>query len=769
MGLVFRLGLLALLWCFTTVAAAFTPFMVEDIRVEGLQRISVGTVFNYLDIEPDTEVTPAKIEQAVERLYQTGFFYDVAFERDENTLVVVLDERPSIATITLEGNEDIDSNQLLDSLKLIGFREGRSFNRSLLDKVVLELKQQYMTLGKYNSQINPLVERLPRNRVAITLTINEGREASINRLKLLGNNAYDDELLLGLLESGERPLLGFGSNDQYSRQKLAGDLEKIRSYYMDRGYINFAIDSTQVSITPEREDVYITVNLSEGEPYRIKAINIAGDTIVPEAELRPLLQLKAGDLFSRSALSASSRQIAEKLGDNGYAFASVNPVPQLDDEQREVTLTFLVDPGKRVYVRRINLYGHHRTRDEVLRRELRQMEAGWISTARVKRSKTRLDRLGFFDEVSVNTARVPGRQDQADIDIRVMEKDAFGNLSAGVGYSNAQGVLLNASVTQDNFLGSGKSFTVKVDNSQSNTVYSFSTTDPYFTIDGISQTLMLSYRKTDGSESDISDYDLRTWSLGPSYGIPVSEYNTFRTGVTFENTELTPNDYTLEEILAFCDDISSREQCDFKTWRWRNSFAHDTRNRKIFPNGGGLSQISTALALPLNQDTLQFYTVELTQRNYFQVYHEITLVSHGEISYADYYGDRNMLPPFERFHAGGVGTVRGFRNNSLGTEGTFDSQGDSLGGDTRLLTGLELLFPPPFDEQSNSMRLGLFIDGGNVYERSYGIDLEKMRFSTGVSLSWLTPVGPLKFSYGVPLRDKRGDELESFQFSIGIP
>ncbi len=761
---------LLLLLVLTGSASAFTPFTVSEIRPEGLQRIAPGTVFNYLPLEPGSVVTPAIIEESMNRLYQTGFFNDVAFEREGTVLIIQLDERPSIAKITLTGNSDLESEQLLSSLKLIGLKEGHTFNNSLLDKVVLELKQQYMTLGKYNSRITPKVERLPRNRVALNIVIDEGREAAINRLKILGNQHFSTEELMGILESGEPGLIPFlGSKAQYSRQKLSGDLETLRSYYMDRGFINFAVESTQVNITPEREDIYITANLNEGEPYRVREIAIAGDTIVPKEELRQLITLQTGDLFSRSAVTRANEKIAEKLGDNGYAFANVNPIPQMDEVNHEVSLTFFVDPGKRVYVRRINLSGHHRTQDEVLRRELRQMEAGWISTARVKRSKTRLDRLGYFDEVSIKTPPVAGTADQVDLDLSVVEKDAFGNLSAGVGYSNAQGLLLNASITQDNFLGTGRRFSIKVDNSDTNTIYSMSVTEPYLTLGGVSQTIALSYRDSSGSENNTSDYDLKSYTFGPSYSIPISEYNTIRSGLTYENTELYPNGNTQEEILSFCDGVATREQCRFDTYRWRSAFAHDTRNRKIFPNQGGLSEIATILALPVTGQSLEFYKLELTQRNYFKLSEAITLVASGEADFANYYGDTPVLPPFERYHAGGADSVRGFRNNSLGTTGTLDSLGDSLGGDTRLLVNAELIFPPPFDEQSNAMRIGLFVDGGNVFQRRYGIAMGDMRYSAGLSLSWFTPIGPLKFSYGVPLRSESTDVEEAFQFSIGVP
>ncbi|MBF0217992.1 MAG: outer membrane protein assembly factor BamA [Gammaproteobacteria bacterium] len=749
---------------------AMTPFVVNKIEVEGLQRITLGTIYNYLPLQQGDRLDAALANEALHALYKTGFFNDVALERDGNNLLIFVTERPAIESITFEGNDAFPSEDLTNSLKGIGLSEGRIFNRSLLDRVSQELKLQYLSMGKYGVGITSEVKALERNRVAITIKIDEGEVAKIRHLNLVGNHAYSDAELLARLESGEQALFGlFSDRDDYAKQKLTGDLEKLRSWYMDRGYIRFDISSTQVSITPDKESIYVTVNLSEGEQYRVSQVRVSGDTVLPVADIEALITLKAGETFSRKEVASSNEAIAELLGDVGYAFANINPIPEIDEARREVSLDFQVEPGRRTYINRIELSGHDRTRDEVLRRELRQMESGWVSTSRVKRSRTRLDRLGFFDSVDVKMPPVPGSADQVDLAFDVVERNAFGNLSAGIGYSSADGMLVNASVTEENFFGTGQRFSISANNSELNTVYSFSFTEPYADLDGTSRTLNFSYSESDTGAIDVVEYTTDTYTLGLIYGMPIGEYDTYRYGFNYDLTTLNTDANTSQHIIDFCDDQVSRNDCQFDVFNVTNGWIHDTRNRAIFPNAGGKLNLNSIVALPFTDAALNFYKVSLSHQHYFPVLADNVLSLFGEMAYADVYGNSHVLAPFERYYAGGINSIRGFRSRTVGSEGTFDEAGEALGGNTRLLLRSEFLFPPPFEDNEGSMRFGLFVDGGNTFNRDYGVDVADLRYSAGVSLAWITPIGPLKFSYGQPLNRKDDDEVESFQFTIGQP
>jgi outer membrane protein insertion porin family len=637
-----------------------------------------------------------------------------------------------------------------------------------MDKVSQQLKTQYYAQGKYNAKITLDVEQLERNRVAVSLDIDEGEVAAIHRFKILGNSVYSDYELQSLIQSGQKPLVPiFDSQDEYSKQKLAADLETIRSHYMDNGYLNFNVESTQVSITPDREDVYVTINLFEGEQYSVKDVKIAGNTVVPKSELEKLITNKKGSVFSRKKVTNSVQRISDRLGDDGYAFANVNPIPEVDEELKQVTLTYLVDAGERVYVRRINIKGHSTTKDEVLRRELRQMEGGWISTSQVKRSQTRLNRLGFFDDVAISTPKVPGTHDQVDLDITVKERDSFGTFQAGMGYSNEQGLNVSASINWENFLGTGKKYTIEVNNSNINRIYKFSQHDPYYTIDGISKTINLSLTKTDAEEANTTSYTTDTFNAGMSFGIPISEFNTVRVGGDIERTTINDVTDTSDYIQDYCTDFSSTEECKFDVYSVSGSFAHDTRNRAIFPTSGAKSTFGVELALPLVSDSQTFYKLNVSRRGYHPFNDLITLTTYGEIAYANTYGDSEELLPYERYYTGGIRSVRGFSSNTLGATGTLDADNLPIGGDTKLLANMELIIPPPFEDQNNSMRMGVFFDAGNVFNSASGYDLDELRYSVGVGLMWLTPVGPLRFSFAKPLNNEATDRIETFQFTIG--
>nr|WP_303904087.1 outer membrane protein assembly factor BamA [Thiohalomonas denitrificans] len=741
--------------------------MVEDIQVEGLQRISVGTVFNYLPVEQGERLTESRSSEAIRALFGTGFFENVVLERDGNTLIVFVEERPAIASIDLEGNKDIPSEQLLESLKQIGFAEGRVFNPSMLDRVEQELKRQYLNLGKYSARVESEVTPLERNRVAVNIRVGEGEAAKIKRINIVGNDVFDEDELLDKFELGTKPFFSwFSDRDQYSKQRLGADLETLRSWYLNRGYINFSVDSTQVSITPDKQDVYITINISEGEQFRIGEVALGGDTVLPEQQIRELIEVREGEVFSRRRVNQSARGISERLGDEGYAFANVNPIPDIDDERKTVDLTFFVDPGKRVYVRRINISGNLKTRDEVLRRELRQMESAPISTQNVERSRERIDRLGFFEQVDVETPVVPGSPDQVDVNYNVVERPNFGSLNLGIGYGDSEGLLLSGSINQDNFLGTGNRVAIEVNTSDVNTVYSVSHTNPYFTDDGISRTLRASYRKTDAEEADISEYTTDSYGAGVSFGVPLSEFSFYRLGLDYRVTEMKLGTDASDEIVGFCEDTAQLDDCAFSTFRLSPSWNRDTRNKTVFPDRGGVSMLSGEFAAPApGENDISFFKVRAKHEQYIPLSDWLTFKGEAEIGYGDAISGTSELPPFENFYAGGSRTVRGYQGNSLGPR---DSNDDPLGGNARVLGNAELIFPSPFGEQAGSTRLSAFVDAGNVYDTTESdIDFGELRYSAGLSLVWLTPMGPMSFSLSQPLNEEADDETEVFQFTLG--
>lgn len=739
-------------------AWAFEPFTVTDIRIEGLQRIAPGTVFSYLPVKTGETFDEARSAAAVRALFKTGFFKDVRIERDNGVLVVVVEERPAISSIEITGNKDIETEPLLESLKEIGFAEGRVFDRSLLDKVEQELERQYFSRGKYGVKITTTVTPLERNRVGINIDVSEGRAARIKQISIVGNKVFSDEQLLEDFQLSTPTLLSFYTGvDQYSKQKLSGDLETLRSYYLDRGYINFSIDSTQVSITPDKKDIYITINVTEGEQFHVSEVRLAGDLVVDPPALFPLVDLNPGDVFSRKRVTETVTRISERLGNEGYAFANVNTIPDVDPETRQVTVTFFVDPGKRVYVRRINMVGNTRTRDEVLRREMRQMEGGWFSASAVERSRTRLDRLGFFEEVNVETPTVPGTTDQVDVNYSVTERPS-GNLMVGVGYSQSSGILFNTSVSQDNFLGSGKRVSLAFNNSDVNTVYSFSYLNPYYTIDGVSRGFGLFYRETDAGEANISDYAVDTFGGNVSYGIPINEFDTVRLNVEYENLDISDTIYSSQEIRDFIAANGNQ----FDSIKLTGSWAHDTRNKTIFPDRGTLQRATAETTIP-GMD-LQFYKLGYEHQTFVPLTKQFTLMLNGEVGYGDGFGDFDGLPFFENYYAGGVRSVRGFEDNTLGPR---DSLNKPLGGGFRLVGNVEILFPPPFFTKTNSFRMSTFLDVGNVYPSYDDFEAGELRYSVGVGATWLSPLGALTFSLAKPLNDKEGDNTQVFQFTIG--
>ena len=743
----------------STSAYGFEPFVIKDIRLEGLQRISAGTVFNYLPVKIGDKINNELSSQAIRTLYKTGFFKDVRLEQEGNALVVFVAERPAIADVSITGNSEIPTEQLEDSLKQIGLTRGKVLDRSLLDKIEQELERQYYSLGKYGVKIDTETSPLERNRVKVSINIAEGGDAKVYAINIVGNEIFTDERLLGRTQLGG--ISFFGGRKQYSKQLLGADLETIKSFYLDRGYINFNIDSTQVSLTPDKQDVYVTVNITEGEQYKVRNIKLAGDLIVPENELIDMVSLKEGDVFSRKLAVESTKRISDRLSEDGYAFANVNIVPDVDKDTLTVGITLFIDPGKRVYVRRVNISGNSKTKDEVIRREFRQFEGDWMSSKQVSLSRSRLDRTGYFESVSVETPAVPGTSDQVDINYAVKEQPT-GNLSAGVGYSDTQGVLLNLGVTQENFLGTGKRVGVNIDNSQVTKNYSFSYTNPYHTLEGISRGFRVYYRAVDALEANISNFTTDSYGFNLNYGFPLGETTSARISLGFENTELLLADDTLgisADILEFVEE-NGNVYDDFPI---SASYVDDSRNKRLMATSGSLMTLGTQATVPGSD--LEYYKLNFRYLHYIPLGKVTTLSLNTSLGYGDGYGDTSRLPPFKNYFAGGSRTVRGYDSNSLGPRDTVT--GDPIGGDRMIIGNIELILPNPLEteEGSGSTRVSAFIDFGNVYRNK--VELSELRASTGLSILWLSPVGALTFSYAFPINDQEGDELQAFQFTLG--
>jgi len=752
-----KLGVLLLSCVMISNAWAIESFLVKDIRVEGLQRISAGTVFNYLPFKAGDRIDDASSTRAIRALFKTGFFKDVRLERDGDVLVVFVHERPSINSIDIKGNLEIDKESLLDSLKQIGFVEGRVFDRSILERVKAELERQYFSQGQYGVKIESTVTPLERNRVDIEISVIEGEPARIHQINIIGNNIFNDETLLDEMESDTSNWLSFFTkDDQYSKQKLGADLETIRSWYLDRGYINFDITSTQVSITPDKQDIYITINISEGEKYTISDIKLAGDMVVPEEEIKPLILTTDNEIFSRKKVTESTKNITERLGNDGYAFSNVNAVPDINEDNKTVSLTYFIDPGKRVYVHRINMDGNTRTADEVIRREMRQMEGAWVSTSQIERSKERLERTDYFEEVNVETVPVPGTTDQVDVNFKVEEK-ASGNLTAGLGFSQSQGLVFNTSVSQDNFLGTGRRLSFAFNNSDVNTVYSFGYVNPYHTIDGVSRGFNFFSRETDAGQANVGNFVSNSTGGDMSYGIPINEHDSIYASIGVESIEINTTATTPTEYLNFINQNGK----DYVNATLKGSWSHDTRNRAVFAYRGELQRLSAEFTL----GDLEYFKVNYTHRKYFPLTKKLTLGLNGEVGYGEGFGGTTDLPFYENFYAGGPGSVRGYQANTLGPRA---SNTEPLGGNIKVVGNAEVIFPLPFVKKSpKSLQLTLFLDAGNVYGFGQDFDIGDLRYSTGVSATWLSPFGALTFSLGQALNDEAGDDTEVFQFQLG--
>ncbi len=740
-----------------TPALAFDPFTVRDIRVEGVQRTEAGTIFSYLPIKVGERVDDEKVAQAVKALYATGFFRDVRIEAQGDVLLVTVQERPTISSLTFVGNKEFDTETVKKALKEIGIAEARIFDRSALDRAEQELKRQYITRGKYAATVTVTVTPQERNRVALNFTIVEGESASIARINIVGNKAFTEaQLKREMTLSTPNWLSWYTKDDQYSKQKLGADLESLRSFYQNQGFLEFNIDSTQVSISPDKEEVFLTINLTEGPRFNISSINIAGELTVAEPELRALLAVKPGEVFSRAKMQQSVKAISERLGQDGYAFANVNAVPDINREKNTVGFTFYVDAGRRVYVRKINISGNPKTRDEVIRREMRQLESAWYDGTRIERSKVRVRRLGYFEEGSVNleTPPVPGTTDQVDVEVSVVEKNT-GNLLAGVGYSNADGVVFNASVSQQNIFGSGNALSLSLNTSSVNRTIALTYTEPYWTVDGVSRTIELYDKNIDPTGLAIAQYSSSTQGASIGFGVPVSEIDTINIGLRFEHTKLNLFDDSPPIYYQFVQDFGYVTNSYILSGGW----SRDTRNDILYPTFGRLQSALVEVGLPIGD--LSYYKFQYVNQAFWPVYGDFVLMLRGDLGYGDGYQGK-PLPFFKAFYAGGAGSVRGYEAGSLGPR---DIYGNALGGKRKIVGNAEIFYP--ILKGDRSVRISAFADAGQIYANGYQPEFENFRFSAGLGLAWNSPIGPLKFSYAIPLNDIPEDKIQKFQFQVG--
>jgi outer membrane protein insertion porin family len=766
----FRHIVFATLGLYASSALAMEPFVVKDIRVEGIQRTEAGTVFNYLPVKAGETIDDQKAAQAIKALYATGFFKDVRLEAEGDVLVVTVQERPAIAQISFTGNKAFPSDKMLEGLKMIGLSEGMIFDRAMLDKAEQEVKRQYLSQGKYGATVKTVVSPLERNRVAVRFDIEEGVVSRIRAINIVGNQVFSQKELLdefGLTTPGWTTW--WTKDDQYSKQRLTADLEALRSYYMNQGYLEFNIDSTQVSITPDKRDIYITVNITEGEQYTISEVKMAGETLVPEEELRGLIKITPGEMFNRELLTESSKAIGDRLGNDGYAFSNVNAVPELDKEKHTVAFTFFVDPGRRVYVRRINLTGNTRTRDEVLRREMRQLESSWYSAEKINRSKQRLERLGYFSDVNVETPAAPGTADQLDVNIDVTEKST-GSVMFGAGLSSSEGVVFGVTVNQANFLGTGNRVSTQINTGKVNTTYSLSYTDPYFTPDGVSRGFDIYRKDVDSSSLDVGSYGTASYGAGVRFGVPVNERDTFTFGLTFDYTSIDLTDTSPTRYQKYCDNDPSG--CDNSTLRADAGWTHDTRDNILFPNRGVLQRLTGEVGLPgLDQE---YYKIAYQHTWYKDFTKDLTLMLNGELGYGNSYGSQDY-PFFKNFYAGGVSSVRGYETSAIGPRDIDLSTNKdyAVGGTRRAVANAELFFPVPLIKDSKQLRLSAFVDAGTVWGEEGNLAdacegaSDCLRYSTGVGVSWYSPFGPIKLVLAKPLNEQDGDKTEVLQFQLG--
>ncbi|MCX7212894.1 MAG: outer membrane protein assembly factor BamA [Burkholderiales bacterium] len=735
------------------LALAFEAFTISDIRLVGIQRVEPGTVFGYLPVKVGERLDESSAARAVRALYATGFFNDVRFEVDKDVLVIYLSERPTIASVEISGAKDLSRDVLLKALKDLGLGESRIFDRALLDRADQEIKRQYLARGRYSATVTPTITPLERNRVAVSLAITEGDVAKITQIRIVGNKAFTEKQLIDELTLSTPTWLSwYTKSDQYAREKLAGDLERLRSFYLNRGFLEFSIDSTQVSIDADREGVYITANITEGERYTVTGFKFSGNTLGRDAELAALMQLRPGEVFSGQLLNESTRTMTELYGSIGYAFANVNALPEVDRENRTVFFNVSIDPGRRVYVRRINISGNAKSRDEVVRRELRQFESAWYDTDKIRLSRERLVRLGYLTNVTIDTVPVPDAPDQVDLNVNVVERST-GTFMLGFGFSSADKIILTASVVQQNWLGTGKSVGLTLNTGRTQQTIDFNVTDPYFTPDGISRSFNVFTRNINAQALGLGDYQLRTSGIGLRFGVPYTELDRVSFGAVYERNDIQLGTAPPPRMQQYVDDFGPQSWQVLAVLGW----LRDGRDNPLAPRRGLLMASNFEITLPVGN--VHYTRADFAFQYYQPIARSSTLGLSGQVA-RGWALEGGAYPIFKNYFAGGINSVRGFEIASLGPRDAF---GNPIGGQSKLVGSAEFIFPLPGADQT--IRGFVFVDGGMVWAES--IEFSGLRYSTGVGLNWLSPLGPFKLSFGVPLNQQPGDRLQRFQFQIG--
>ncbi|AKS09109.1 outer membrane protein assembly factor BamA [Pseudomonas trivialis] len=762
-------------------------FKISDIRINGLQRVSAGSVFGALPLNVGDEADDRRLVDSTRALFKTGYFQDIQLSREGDVLIINVVERPSVASIEFEGNKAISTDDLMKGMKQSGLAEGEIFQRATLEGVRNELQRQYVAQGRYSASVDTQVVAQPRNRVGLKIKIDEGEVASIQHINVVGNTVFDDEALIDQFTLKTSNWLSFFKNDdKYAREKLSGDLERMRSYYLDRGYIDMEITSTQVSMTPDKKHVYITVNIQEGQKYTVREVKLSGELKVPQDQVQSLLLVQKGQVFSRKLMTTTSELITRRLGNEGYTFANVNGVPQTNEKDHTVDVTFSVDPSKRAYVNRVNFRGNTKTDDQVLRREMRQMEGGWASTYLIDQSKVRLERLGFFKEVNVETPAVAGVDDQLDVNYRV-EEQASGSITASVGFAQSSGLILGGSITQNNFLGTGNYASLGLTRSSYQSKYNIGFTDPYFTADGVSLGYNAFYNKTDYNkyyDDGVSYYAINSFGLGTTLGYPINETTRLSFGLTAQHDSIEPGTYSADEIYDFIE----REGKEFTNFKANLGWSESTLNKGVLATRGHSQNLNLMATVP--GSSLSFYKIDYSGQTYVPVTNSTTLRFHTKLGYGGGYGSTDGLPFYESYTAGGEGSVRGFESGTLGPRntpatGTYSSEGqayysdrdtEALGGNILITGGAEYLFPVPFIKDNKAVRTSVFWDVGTVYsDKCYlsttqgcsSVDLSQMASSVGVGVTWYSPLGPLSVNLAYPIRTPENAEKQVFQFSMG--
>ena len=770
-------------------------FVVKDIKIEGLEKISEGALLNYLPVNIGDSLDESRIQESIRSVYSSGFFKNIEFRKDDSgVLIISVLERPSIASINFEGNKDIKTEDLEDSLNNIGFKIGRNYDPSILDEIERSLIDQYFSFGKYNARVKTTVEELPGNTVGVQVDVSEGDRAQIRQINVVGNKIFSDEDILDILKLQMPNWLSFfNQDDRYSREDLQGDLETIENFYLDQGYANFRIESAQVAISKDKQGIFVTINITEDEVYTLSDVKVTGEFVIPKEEIEKFIFAKPGQTFSQGLLTSITELIEYELGEDGYSFAEVEAVPELDRENKEVKVVFYIQPKDRVYVRRLSFTDTTSINDDVLRREMRQLEGGYYSKSKLERSKIRLQRLPFIEEVNYETYPVPGSTDLVDAEFNIKE-GLPGQFGGGIGYSGYQKLILNGNFTHTNFFGTGNRVGLDINASRFRDLYSISTTNAYTGIDEISRTLSLSYSNFSQFTASSSDFSTKTYSLGAQYSYPLSEFQRLIFGGSLQSSELLAGDYSADQALQWVtsngkSECFDQEFFDFCKTRFDNAeltagWVYDSRNRFMFADQGMSHRLIFNASIPGSD--VEYYGINYAYKQYFNIpfpiINRLTMMVKADLAFNDAYGDSIGVPPYKNFYAGGPDTVRGFKEHRLGPK---DNYGNPYGGNLLISSQTEFILPIPGD-WANRARFSLFFDIGNTFSTSeleffdpegnpidYSFDASKLKRSYGLAAQWLAPMGLFRFSYAIPMNSIDGrdrfysDETERFQFTVG--